>query len=207
MITLPVIKGLIPEIDAYIKEGHKVVMEISEDGKVQLDVEKLFDKKRKCPYYIVQLPMVDSKDNESYFISAKIFCVKRDCGNLATADGDFLETIVCYEIEHDDKVRSVQTVIQTIDDNKCLVERTIQKTQASQKIETANISERLIFEERDGDSVLIERIMYAGDILVPYVSLVGSRKWNEYKNNPGNLTKVRNFKYIKTRGSESGAWE
>ena len=207
MITLPVIKGLIPEIDAYIKEGNRLVFEYDENGTPQLDVDKFFDAKRRCPYYIVQLQMLDRKGAESYFISATIYCVKRESGVFASLDGNFLETIVSYEIEHADKIRSVQTVIQTIDDDKCLIEREIQKTQTSKRVETANISKRFVYEKRDEDGALMEQIMYPGEILVPYVSLVGSGKWKEYKNNPGNLTKVRNFKYIMNKYSDSETWE
>ena len=207
MITLPVIKGLIPEIDAYIKEGNKLVFDYDENEKPKLDIDKFYDAKRECPYYTLQLQMEDYRGKESYFISATIYCIQKQCSEIATSDGVLLKTIVSYEIEHADKVRSVQTVIQTIDENKCLIERKIQKTQTSKRVETANISERFVYEERD-DGRLVEQIMYPGEILVPYVSLVGSRKWAEYQNNPGNLTKVRNLRYITNkRNSISGVWE
>ena len=196
MLTLAILKRLIPEIGVYLKQGYQLVLEKDEDGKSVLDIENYYDSKKGCNYYSVQLELSDKTGRDSYFIYSRIYFNDKTGDVRSSNYCDSLQTTVEYEIEHEENVKDVHVLIQTVDFEKCLVERTVRKTNCAGVQKTAHIAERLVDECRDFDGVLTERKMYSGEILIPYNSLKLSGKWREYINNPGNLTKVRNLRFI-----------
>ena len=194
MLSISMIKMLMPEINEYIKQGYVFVYEQDEEGKNIVDIARFEDLKRKLPYYSVQLNMQNKSGNDSYFINAKIYFYSRKREYKLDFGDEVLETVVEYEIEHYDNTKTVYEIIQTIDSKKCLVEREIKRSQVSKRTKSAYIAERFVEEERNSDGMVIEKIMYPGEVLVPYSSLVGSEKWTRYQHNP---IYVKNLRYIK----------